>query len=75
MRSLYDICVENAPYRGIDLKDEVYKNRLDEEIRVIEYGGFTNYLLIVADIVNYMKKILNLGIQLTIHHYQIQRGK
>ncbi|MCK9541143.1 MAG: DNA polymerase III subunit alpha [Novosphingobium sp.] len=56
MKSLYDICMENAPYRKIDLKNEVYKNRLDTEIDVICGANMEDYFFIVADFMNYYKR-------------------
>lgn len=36
-------------------KHEIYKNRLDEEIKIIKNMKFPGYMLIVADFINYAK--------------------
>lgn len=35
---------------------ENYKNRLEEELKIIKSTGFTNYFLVVADFVNYAQQ-------------------
>lgn len=44
------------PYITTDEKIKEYRDRLEEEFSVIEYHGFSSYMLIVADYIDYCRK-------------------
>jgi len=52
-------CIKNFESRIKDLTPEnrsEYEKRLDEELDVIEYHGFSSYMLIVADFIDWARK-------------------
>lgn len=48
-------CRKEMRKRGFD-KDQVYVERLERELGVIEARGFSNYFLVVADLITWAKK-------------------
>lgn len=55
--SLFEYLMEEGLSRKVDSeKYEQYRERLDEEIRVIKLGGFIDYFLILWDIMQWCKK-------------------
>ena len=55
------ICIEEAPKKGIDLSNPIYKERLKKEIDMIKSRDFDNYFLIVSDLVKYAKSKMCVG--------------
>jgi len=49
-------CLKEMPYKTPQDKRQEYLDRLDEEFEVIDYLGFSSYMLIVADYVQYCHK-------------------
>lgn len=60
-KTLRELCHEGAQRLGLDLKDETYKNRLERELDIIELKGFGDYLLVIADMVNWAKERMIVG--------------
>jgi DNA polymerase-3 subunit alpha len=54
LKTLQDMC--NNSLTDMGLKDEVYKNRLEEELKVIKDKNFASYFLVVSDMVNWAKQ-------------------
>lgn len=59
--TLYNMCVEGAKERGVDLSDEVYKARLEKELTLIERKGFEDYFYLIADLCKYSKQHMLVG--------------
>ncbi|MBU1913178.1 MAG: DNA polymerase III subunit alpha [Candidatus Omnitrophica bacterium] len=49
-----DLCEQNLPLRYKEITPQI-KNRLENELKVINKAGYTSYFLIVWDFVNYAK--------------------
>ncbi len=52
------ICDKNFPIRLSEISDDkiqLYKDRIIEELDVLEYHGFSSYMLIVADYINWSR--------------------
>lgn len=60
-KTLRQMCVEGAERIGINLNDEVYKERLDTELKVIEEKKFEDYFFIVADLMQWARKNMMVG--------------
>jgi len=54
-------CLEGLRDKGIDLDDEIYMDRLDRELKLINDKGFTQYFLVVADMMRFAKKKMLVG--------------
>jgi len=53
------LCQQKLPLRIKDLNEErlkIYNDRIDEELDVLEYHGFSSYMLIVADYIAWAKR-------------------
>ncbi len=50
-----DMCYEGLRKLIGEAPDEIYVNRLEYELKIIDKMGYTDYFLIVADFVNYAK--------------------
>ena len=59
-RSLLDLCIEGAGFRGIELVGD-YKNRMQYELGLIEQKGFVDYFKVIADLVQYAKEHMLVG--------------
>lgn len=59
--SLFQLCVQGAEKLGIDLDDEAYSARLSRELNLIEQKGYTDYFLIVNDLIRFAKKNMLVG--------------
>lgn len=59
--TLYNMCVKGAKERGVDLTNEVYKARLDRELKLIHEKGFDDYFYLIADLCSYSKKHMLVG--------------
>jgi DNA polymerase III alpha subunit len=55
------LCRKKAKERNIDLTDPVYKARYEREMSLIEQKGYIDYFLVVADLIEYAKKIMIVG--------------
>ena len=60
-RNIFDLCYEGAVNKGIEITDPVYAERYEKEIKLIEDKGYTDYLLVVADLINSAKKFCLVG--------------
>lgn len=60
-RNIQDLCYEGAINKGIEITDPVYMERYEKEIKLIEDKGYTDYLLVVADLINSAKKFCLVG--------------
>lgn len=49
-------CEEGFAFRQIDPANKQYRERLNEELDILEYHGFSSYMLIVADILEFCRK-------------------
>jgi len=56
-----DLAVKGAEALGIDLTDPVYKERFEKEISLMEEKGFTDYIMVVAEIIKEAKKYALMG--------------
>jgi len=54
LKTLKDMCEKSLADMG--LENEVYKNRLEEELKVIKDKNFSSYFLVVSDMVNWAKQ-------------------
>jgi DNA polymerase III alpha subunit len=59
--NLKSLCRMGARRRGIDLEGTVYGDRLDSELKLIEEKEYTDYFLIVAEMVRDAKKKMFVG--------------
>ena len=60
-QSLMKMCEEGAKKKGIDLKNKVYRDRLDRELKMIKEKDFEDYFYIITDIVAWAKKRMIVG--------------
>lgn len=60
-KSLREMCLEGAKRTGTNLKDKVYKTRLDKELKLIEDRKFEDYFYIIADMITWAKKRMIVG--------------
>lgn len=60
-RPLAKIVLESARARGIDLTEDIYYERFQREIDIIEEKEFGDYFKIVADLVSYAKSKMIVG--------------
>lgn len=60
-KTLRQMCEEGAKRLKIDLKDPVYKERLERELDIIELKKFDDYLIIIADLIDFAKKHMIVG--------------
>jgi DNA polymerase III alpha subunit len=60
-KTLKALCVDGARTLGVDLKDKVYKERLERELTLISDKKFEDYFYIIADMINYAKKEMIVG--------------
>ena len=54
LKTLTEMCEKSLEDMG--LNNEVYKNRLEEELQVIKEKNFSSYFLVVSDMVNWAKQ-------------------
>jgi len=60
-KTIFQLCLEGAQAKGIDLEEPRYKERFLLEIKLIEEKGYADYFLIVADLIKYAKSISLVG--------------
>lgn len=60
-KDLRKICERFAKQKGVDLTDEVYRERLDRELDIITERDFNDYFLIVSDLLLTAKKTTLVG--------------
>lgn len=60
-KTLRELCEEGARKLSCDISNPVYAERLEREIRMIEEKGFTDYIFIIADMVNWAKSRMVVG--------------
>jgi DNA polymerase III alpha subunit len=60
-KSLRQLCEDGAPYRNLDLDDEVYAARLKRELDMIASKEFEDYFFVIADMIAYAKKHMLVG--------------
>jgi len=53
-KTLREMCLDGAAKRGMAL-DDVYRSRLNEELRVIEAKNFQDYFFVVADMMQFAR--------------------
>jgi len=56
-----DLSIEGAKRLGVDLTDPVYQERFDKEISLLEDKGFSDYLMVVAEIIKEAKRYSLVG--------------
>lgn len=59
--SLRQMCVAGAKFKNVNLKDVIYKERLDRELRLIDEKKYEDYFFIIADLIQYAKKHMMVG--------------
>jgi len=59
--TISELCMKGAVDKGIEITDPIYAERYDKEISLIESKGYTDYLLVVADLINAAKKFCLVG--------------
>lgn len=59
-KSLMDLCISGAAVRNITL-DGIYISRLHHELGLITDKGFTDYFVVIADMVQYAKQRMLVG--------------
>lgn len=60
-KTLRQLCEEGAQRTKTNLKDPVYKERLERELELIKQKNFEDYFFIIADLVNFAKKEMIVG--------------
>lgn len=60
-KTLLQLCIEGAKRTGTNLNDPIYKARLDRELSLIAEKDYEDYFYVIADMVNYAKKIMIVG--------------
>ena len=60
-KTLRKMCEEGAKKLGCDLKDPVYKARLDRELKLIADKNFEDYFYIIADLCQWARKKMLVG--------------
>jgi DNA-directed DNA polymerase III PolC len=60
-KTLKQMCLEGALLREIDLKDPVYAERLERELKMIASKSFEDYFYVIADMINYAKQHMLVG--------------
>jgi DNA polymerase III alpha subunit len=58
---LRDMCIAGAKKFKVNLKDPIYKERLDHELKLIHDKKFEDYFYIIADIVAWAKERMIVG--------------
>jgi len=61
LETLEEWCLRGAKERGIDLTAEPYKSRYEREVSLINQKGFTDYFLLIADIIRWAKQRMFVG--------------
>lgn len=59
--TLGELCRQGAAAKSIDLRDTVYHERLNRELRMIADKGFEDYFYIIADIVGWARQKMVVG--------------
>jgi DNA-directed DNA polymerase III PolC len=59
--TIQKMCLDGALSKGVSLFNEEYAERLDYELNLIEEKGYTDYFLIVADMIEKAKKKMLVG--------------
>lgn len=60
-KTLREMCIEGAKRTGTNLKNKVYKERLDKELKLIADKKFEDYFYIIADMITWAKKRMIVG--------------
>lgn len=60
-KTLREMCIEGSKRTGTNLKDKVYKARLEKELKLIEDKKFEDYFYIIADMITWAKKRMIVG--------------
>jgi len=60
-QDLHELCVRGAARKGIDLTDSVYLARYENEMALIKSKEFTDYFLIVSDMIRKAKRDMLVG--------------
>lgn len=60
-KTIEEWCLEGAKQRHINLDAEPYKSRYERELNMIHEKGFTDYFLLIADLVNWAKERMFVG--------------
>lgn len=60
--NIEDLIIEGAKNKNVDLTVEPYKSRIKRELEIIKEKGFTEYFLIVGDIIRFAKKKSLVGV-------------
>ena len=60
-KTLRQLCEEAAPGRKINLKDKVYRARLDRELALIAEKEFEDYFFVIHDMIRYAKTVMLVG--------------
>lgn len=60
-KTIQQMCIEGAKRLGVNLKDPVYKERLERELALIKEKGFEDYFYIIADMIAWAKKRMIVG--------------
>jgi len=60
-KTLRQLCIEGAKKRSINLKDKVYAERLDRELKLIADKKFEDYFYILSDIVGWARDRMAVG--------------
>lgn len=60
-QDLHELCVRGAARKGIDLTDPVYLARYENEMALIKSKEFTDYFLIVSDMIRKAKRDMLVG--------------
>lgn len=60
-KTLRQMCVDGAKVKGCNLKDPVYKERLDRELALIAEKQYEDYFFIIADLVKWAKARMIVG--------------
>ena len=60
-KTLREMCIDGAKKKNVNLHDQVYRDRLDKELRLIAEKKFEDYFFIIADMVQWAKQHMVVG--------------
>lgn len=60
-KTLRELCLEGAARLGVDLKSNVYADRLEKELRLIAEKKFEDYFHIISDLMLWSRKRMMVG--------------
>lgn len=60
-KTLREMCVDGAKLKSVNLKDKVYKERLERELTLIDEKKYEDYFFIIADLIQFARARMAVG--------------